>query len=97
MPLPVPRNCRLNEKEGGIDFEVEIDGKKWKAFITFEALDFACQGQDRIRALSRSSFVAGQVAKLVRDRDDGDPIVLTSEMLRKKVQQRRKSSPNRAK
>lgn len=80
MPLPRPKNCRLNEKDRGVNFEVEIDGRNWKAFITFEALDSHYPRRDRIRAISQSSYITRKVAERIRAGDDVEPIFLSSTM-----------------
>jgi len=82
MPLPLPKNCRLNAEERGVNFDVEIDGRIWKAFITFEALDAEYPNQDRIDALSRSSYITRKVAERIRGGDDVEPIVLRTTMFR---------------
>ena len=80
MPLPLPENCRLNEKERRVDFEVQIDGRNWKALITFTALDALYPGRDRVGAVSQSAYISRKVAECVRAGEDAEPISLTSVM-----------------
>jgi len=80
MPLLRPKNCRLNEKDCGVDFEVEIDGRNWKAFITFEYVaSLYPANPDRIRAVSQSSYITRKVAERIRV-GDLEPIFLSSTM-----------------
>jgi hypothetical protein len=80
LPLPLPKNCQLNAKEHGLNFEVEIEGRNWRAFITFEALDAVYPGRDRIHAVSQSSYIPRKVAECIRAGSDAEPISLTRAM-----------------
>jgi hypothetical protein len=81
MPLPLPKNCRLNKKARGIDFEVAIKGRNWKAFITFEAVDYLYPcSKNRVGAVSRSSYITRKVAERIRV-DDVEPIHVSSVMV----------------
>jgi hypothetical protein len=81
MTLPLPKNCRLNEKERGVNFEVEIYGRTWSAFTTFEVLDILYLGADRIHAVSQSSYITAKVRERIQAGDDAEPILLSSILL----------------
>lgn len=79
MPLPLPKNCRLDEKERRVNFEVELEGKNRKAFISFKALETLYPHQDPIGAVLQSSLIARKVAERIRV-GDVEPIYLLSTM-----------------
>ena len=80
MLLPLPKTCRLNEKERGVNFEVEISGRNWKALITFEALDSIYPAQNRIHAVLQSRYITSKVAERILLGDDTEPICLMRTM-----------------
>ena len=80
MSLPTPKNVRFND-ERGIDFEVEIEGRMWKATITVEAVEKLYSAQpDLLCAVSQSSEITRLVAKRIKAGDE-ELVVLNSMMV----------------
>ena len=95
-----PKNPRTNKEDRGVNFEVEIDGRNWKAFITFEALDSLYPGPslDRIRAVLQSSHITSLVVERIGCGDNVEPIHLSTTTLPANEiasSERRDTSPRR--
>jgi hypothetical protein len=87
MALPTPQNCRMSPDNRGVLFEVEIDGRMRKGFITTQAIGKLSSAQaDSVRAVSTSSEISiGLVKRIAAGLDDkDDPILLKSTMLEEK-------------
>ena len=75
MPLPTPKNCRLDNRCEA--FVVEINGRQWNCRITLEAVADLYPGRDPVQAVSESSLITRKVAEFVRS-GDVEPIFLNS-------------------
>lgn len=80
MPLPLPKNCRLDPERRGVAFSVELDGKERQAFITSEAVTALYPNRDAVSAVSSSSLITRKVAERLKAGDDIEPIYLSSLM-----------------
>lgn len=83
MTLSLPHNCRFDEKENGVAFDVAIGDRIVKCFITSQALENhfgpCADIGDKVHVVSTTTSITRKVRNRVAA-GDSEPVTLTSLM-----------------
>jgi len=83
MPLPLPQNCQFDDEHNGVAFELAVNNKSTKCFVSSEALEDhfgLCESkQAKVHGVKTTSAI-GQKARQRMEAGDVEPIFLVTAM-----------------